>query len=174
MIRYIDDNKPFIIPNNIESARKKCELNNQINMYNHFTNEAKKFHKMNDVCQFLSIKPSTLTARLKNRNPIFNSGWEVKYGDDNTPWKKLTNKELLCIKSGGLNYRPICVTNINTNESFYFKNSSAAVKYYNILPTTLNYRLTVNKKAPSKDGFIYRYLDEIKIDINMLTSNEVS
>lgn len=159
-IKFSDDTRDFIDYDDIENERSNCMLANKLKAYNHFTNEIMYFDKMLDACKLLSIKPSTLSIKMKERFPVFNSGWEIKYINDTSDWYVLNDSEKIRLRSGGLSVRPVVVIDIKTNTPYYFNSAKNAADYYSMLPTTMNYRLTAYKNRPSKDGYVYKYADE--------------
>lgn len=162
-IKWKDDDRKFPVIKDIKEAIEYYSNENKIKLYNHFTKEEKIFDKMKDACSFLSISPSTLTMKINSRAVrIFPSGWEAKYFNDNTPWSAPTEYDLKRIKSGGIDHRPIVVTNVKTGQVYHFSKCRDALTMFPGTPTKIHYRLTVNKTKPCPDGYIYNYLDEIQ------------
>lgn len=158
-IKWLDDERELPKIFNIEESIKEYQRVNQVKLYNHLTKEHKTFDKMLDAAKFLNVSASTLTTKINNRsNKIFSSGWEVKYLNDNSDWTNVEPNKLERILSGGIDHRPIVLTNYKTGERHIFKTSREACKLIGGTPTKVWYRLTKYKEKPCKDGFTYNYL----------------
>lgn len=158
-IKWLNDKRDLPKIKDIDNAIKEHQRANQVKMYNHLTKEYKEFDKMSDAANFLNVTSSTLTTKINYRiNKIFSSGWEVKHMNDKSDWTNINPNKLNQILSGGIDHRPIVLTNYKTGEKHIFKTSKDACKLIGGTPTKVWYRLTKYKNVPCKDGFTYKYL----------------
>ena len=160
-IKWKDNPNEFPNVDDPKEYRKISARTNEIVLYNHITHEFKTFSKMKLACDFLKIKPSTLSWKIKHRkNKVFKGGWEAKYASDRSPWQKLTIIEKIKISKGNFSQRPVFISNTKIGAYLKFPSVAAAAKYLNKGSTTICYRLIHNKVIPDIDGNTYMYLDE--------------
>lgn len=161
MVKWGDNKQEF--PNIINPiiARLECELAIGVKIYNHITKEELSFKTANEACKYLHVSPSIFSSTMNSKKPILKSGWEIKRITDNSNWSLLSKEEAFKLFNTNKGSRPIVVKDIKNNISLQFKTGKEAAIYFKCTPTKIWYRLIANKYVPSKDGFVYRYLDEM-------------
>lgn len=158
-VKWKDNKNEFPKDINSDYYRKVCEHKQEVKMYNHFTGELKTFSTLRNAAIYLKIAESTLHGRINGKNyKVLPSGWEVKYYNDDTPWLRLTQEEVIRIKNGLITSRPLAVKNIHTNDVLKFNTVKEASSYFKIGSTAICNRMKYFKDKPDKDGNIYYYL----------------
>lgn len=155
MTKYESDPRDFPYIPNIDEYRDLCSSSKKCIIYNHITKETKKFDKLSDAAEFLNVKITTLTSKIRYyANRVFRSGWEPKLEGDPRPWAILTDFELERIKSGLITSRPVLA--IKGSEVLEFKTSRECAKYFGYTPGGFH-SLLRDSKNPTRNGYLFKY-----------------
>lgn len=146
-IKYLGDETPWQdLSSFIIMFKEKGDLGKHVLVNDVETNKVYVFNRLKDACDFIGIKPPTMSLWLSQgyrRVNVFNNRvFRVQLLNDYNEWEKVEDVAGEVDKFGSTDTKVTCVVKDNDfdNPEIYYS-SAEIVRKYNIKVTTLSFRL---------------------------------
>lgn len=161
MIKYESDNRPFpnYHPEYIASVYSSKIFSITIKGYNHFTGKTWKWDSLNKLFNTCSISYGSLRTYL-GTGKIHPNGWELKRYIDKTPWRELTEAELIRLYLQGLRNAKPCLL-YKDGKRYIAKSIGRLSKALNLGATTVGARIRRNPKHPFGKNNSFFFIEDM-------------
>ena len=145
------------MPDNPEMLIEKYGASKKVQLRNVLTGEEYLFDTLTRTAEFLNISLGCLSTRINMKNqPVFPGYFQMKWFENNEPWRQVTDPYLELSKTLEL-CKVVQVVNDKTKEMIIYESCMDCARAHNLLKTTLCWRLKTQGSVVYKDGFRYGY-----------------
>lgn len=138
--KFEDDPNPWVIPENFKNNTFKIGKHNPILVRNVLTGKVMEFKKQRECSVEMGINESKLSIWLNlEGQPVLPGYLQVKYADDETPWRIPENPEEELSRFSGV--KAVLVRSIIENSVTEYPSARQCGRDLGISPTTLDWRL---------------------------------